>query len=189
MSSDFYTYAYLRKNGTPYYIGKGKNNRAFEKHKGVHVPPKERVLFLKKNLTEQKAFDHEVYMIAVLGRKDLKTGILHNRTNGGEGSSGCIPTEETRQRMSEASRNRSEETRRKISEANRRRVLTPETRKKISESKKDKPLKITNENRSKRVSNSNRGRKWFVNSLGERRFTYDYPGEDWQRGKTWKEFQ
>jgi len=139
MSTDFYTYAYLRNSGTPYYIGKGKDNRAFEKHRGVHVPPKERILFLKKNLTEQKAFDHEVYMIAVLGRKDLNTGILHNRTNGGEGSSGFVPTEETRLKMSKASKNRSEETRKKLSEANRKRVLTPESRKKISQAKRGKP--------------------------------------------------
>jgi len=85
----YYTYAYLRENGTPYYIGKGKGNRAFNKGKGeIKVPPRDRILFLKKNLTEEEAFKHEVYMIAVLGRKDLGTGILRNITSGGEGSSG-----------------------------------------------------------------------------------------------------
>jgi hypothetical protein len=54
-------------------------------------PPKDksRIIFLKQNLTEEEAFRHEIYMIAVFGRKDLGTGILHNRTDGGDGSSGC----------------------------------------------------------------------------------------------------
>ena len=92
----FYTYAYLRVDRTPYYIGKGKGRRLYEKHqKGISVPKdKSRIIYLKQNLTEEEAFKQEKYMIAVLGRKDLGTGILHNRTDGGEGSSGAVRTEE-----------------------------------------------------------------------------------------------
>jgi hypothetical protein len=83
----FYTYAYLRLDGTPYYIGKGQRDRAYSKnHINIFVPPKERILFLKKNLLEEEAFNHEKYMISVFGRRDLGTGVLHNRTEGGEGS-------------------------------------------------------------------------------------------------------
>jgi hypothetical protein len=39
-------------------------------------------------LSEIDAFRHEKYLIAVLGRKDLGTGVLRNRTSGGEGGSG-----------------------------------------------------------------------------------------------------
>ena len=88
----FYTYAYLREDGTPYYIGKGQAKRIYQKHgKPCGIPKdKLRIIFLKQNLTEQEAFKHEIYMIAVLGRKDLGTGILRNRTDGGEGCSGII---------------------------------------------------------------------------------------------------
>ena len=117
-STDFYTYAYLRKDGTPYYVGKGKDFRAFSKNRvGIKLPKdKSRIIFLKQNLTEEEAFNHEIYMISVFGRKDLGTGILRNRTDGGEGTSN--PSEETRKRIGKASkcRIRSEETRKKMSE-------------------------------------------------------------------------
>ena len=100
--SNYYTYAYLREDGTPYYIGKGKGDRAHIKHHKIPVPKdRNKILFLKENLTEEEAFKHEIYMIAILGRKDLETGILRNRTNGGEGGSGRIVTEEHREKAKE----------------------------------------------------------------------------------------
>jgi hypothetical protein len=102
MKNDYYTYAYLREDGTPYYIGKGKGRRAFHPHnRNAPCPPKERILFLKTGLSEEEALRHEIYLIAVLGRKDLGTGILHNFTEGGEGKSGLRDSEETRRKKSE----------------------------------------------------------------------------------------
>jgi len=101
----YYTYAYLREDGSPYYIGKGKGDRAYRKGSREFDPPKDkqRILFLKKDLTEEDAFRHEIYMISVYGRKDLGTGILHNKTNGGEGRSGSTyrPTEEHKDKIRE----------------------------------------------------------------------------------------
>jgi len=135
----YYTYAYLREDKTPYYIGKGKGNRLYKKGSRVFAPPpKNRIIFLKQNLTEEEAFKHEVYMIAVFGRKDLGTGILLNRTDGGEGVSGALRSDETRKKISEANKNQSKETRRKRSEAQKGKTLSEETKKKISNSNRGK---------------------------------------------------
>jgi hypothetical protein len=96
---NYYTYAYLREDGTPYYIGKGSGDRCFIKGKSERISPpkdKSRIILLKQNLTEDEAFKHEIYMISILGRKDLGTGILRNLTNGGDGVSGYIPSESVR---------------------------------------------------------------------------------------------
>ena len=80
----YYTYAYLRTDGTPYYIGKGKGRRMFYgRNRAVKTPEdSNRIIVLKSGLSEQQAFSHEKYMIFILGRKDIGTGILRNRTNG-----------------------------------------------------------------------------------------------------------
>jgi hypothetical protein len=103
----FYTYAYLREDRTPYYIGKGSGKRLFVSHNGrdrkniIGVPPEERILILKENLTEKEAFKHEIYMISILGRKDLGNGILRNKSNGGEGNSGHKKSDEWKKNQSE----------------------------------------------------------------------------------------
>ena len=143
----FYTYAYLREDKTPYYIGKGTGDRIYSTNRRNNPPKdKSRIIFLKQNLTEEEAFRHEIYMIAVFGRKDLGNGILHNRTDGGEGSSGWVPSEETRRKISEASKGNtymlgktlSEETKRKMSETRKGKTHSEETKKKQSEVKKGK---------------------------------------------------
>ena len=145
----FYTYAYLREDKTPYYVGKGSDKRLYVNQHRVISPPKDksRIILLKQNLTEEDAFKHEIYMIAVFGRKDLGTGILHNKTNGGEGVSGLVMSEEAREKLSAANKGKtpSPETRAKLSAARKGKTFSPETRAKMSAAKKN----ITQETRAK----------------------------------------
>ncbi len=151
MKNDFYTYAWLREDGTPYYIGKGRGKRAWVSagRRGCSKPVSDdQILILKKNLTEEEAFKHEVYLIAIFGRKDLGTGILYNFTDGGEGSSGYRHKPEDLEKIARGTRGlvRSEETRRKISEAktgtpphNRGKKMPEEFREKMRQVARNRP--------------------------------------------------
>jgi hypothetical protein len=145
MSSNntYYVYAYLRnkdsktaKAGTPYYIGKGSGRRAWVTHKHKTPVPKDKtfIVLLEQNLTEVGALALERRMIAWHGRKDLGTGILLNRTDGGDGCSGVIMSELTKEKRNAAQRGKklSEEHKRKISVGSKSRPpISEETREKF----------------------------------------------------------
>jgi hypothetical protein len=102
INTSFYVYAYLRNNGTPYYIGKGSGKKIYSKH-NVKLPKDiSKIIFVETNLTEIGAFAIERSLIRWYGRKDNNTGILRNLTNGGEGGSGAIRTSEHRKLISNA---------------------------------------------------------------------------------------
>lgn len=102
--NDYYVYLYLREDNTPYYVGKGRGDRAFKKYGRRMKPPsdKSKIVFHTKNLTEEKAFELEKKLIAEYGRKDNGTGILRNLTDGGEGMSGHIFSDEWKKNQSDA---------------------------------------------------------------------------------------
>lgn len=106
----FYVYVYRdprpTKGNQPVYVGKGTGDRDRSHLWGSHNKPLQDFLSHLKRVElepvfsrvfetddETEAFAKEIELIAQYGRKNNKTGILFNLTDGGEGAGGAIKTD------------------------------------------------------------------------------------------------
>lgn len=107
MPCGFYVYVHSKATtGEVFYVGKGQQGRAWfvatrSKHwKNVARKYGVEVRIVIEGIPESFAHDVERQLIALYGRADLGLGPLINLTDGGEGASGAIRSEEDRQKMS-----------------------------------------------------------------------------------------
>ena len=65
--NEYYVYLYLREDGTPYYVGKGRGRRAFKNSGRRLTKPSDetRIIFHSENLTEHDAFALEKELIEI----------------------------------------------------------------------------------------------------------------------------
>jgi hypothetical protein len=179
MYLQYYVYAYLRADGTPYYIGKGHNNRHKSKDHKVKVPLDNRIVMLETNLTELGAFALERRMIKWYGRKDLGTGILRNKTDGGEGVSSNTMLGNTNARGNKG-KPKSDEHRLKISVAHKGKAKSEES--KLKQSQKMSGRKQSPEYVLKRTQATVGNRWWSKNGLSMK--SRECPGEGWLLGRS-----
>lgn len=165
----------------PFYVGKGIAERATRHFRDSYLNSDSNRLkantilkarkegkevlieYIETGLTESDAFTLERFYIQLYGRRDQGTGCLANLTDGGEGHSGYINSEETRKRKSLAKlngkrgeehhmwgRKLSDEVKDKLSEVKTGelnpmygRTQSEGTKRKIAESKKGKRMPTT----------------------------------------------
>lgn len=102
----FYVYQYVDKNtGIPIYVGKGKSDRKqahmrnarkgldsafYQAIRDLGYEEGIEIRIVQENMSEARALRLETKLIDEIGRVDLGTGPLLNRTSGGEGISGGL---------------------------------------------------------------------------------------------------
>lgn len=144
-STSFFCYTHHRPDGTVFYVGKGTEarSRTIRRQNNQH-----RNIVAKhgaENITitryrcesEVEAFALEKKLIAQYKALGIE---LCNRTDGGEGSSGCVLSEDTKAKMaaSTVGQKLSAEAREKISRAGKGRVVSAEARAKLSKVMKER---------------------------------------------------
>lgn len=149
MSMTYYVYKITNNNNGKYYIGKtndlekrwynhvycalvNKENtyfyNAIRKHGALNFSIKQ----IEECDTEELALEQEIFWINELNARER--GIGYNMTNGGDGVSGLVHSEESKQKQREKmlGRKHSLEHNKKISESNKGKIVSKEVKEKIS---------------------------------------------------------
>lgn len=148
-SREFYIYtSWHHDTGYPvcFYVGKGSKSRvSSERGRSVfwwRVANKHGYtnVVVKSELTETEAFELERSLIKSIGRRDLGMGTLVNMTDGGEGASGHVLSDETKAKMSATTTGRklSEDHCQRISDGRKGMKFSVAHKKKLSEARMGK---------------------------------------------------
>lgn len=132
--NNFYVYFHITADTKEvFYVGKGSGYRA-KRIKGRNklwnnIVQKHgyEIEYPHNNISEEEAFELEIFYIKTFGRRDINLGTLANLTDGGEGASGHILSQEHKN---------------KISEKLKGRIFSEEHIKRNIDSKKGKPRSI-----------------------------------------------
>jgi hypothetical protein len=170
----YYTYVYLHpETKVPFYVGKGTNGRCNAHINAAHkvrigsteslcVVECRRLLnqnlmpiieIVLQNVTETEAFQEEIKLINLYGRRCDETGSLVNLTFGGDGASGFKQSEEHIQKRvyKQLGKKRTEEQKQRMKLI----ANSPESRKRISDLFRGKPKTL--EHRAK-LSKTQKGK-------------------------------
>lgn len=164
-----YAYLFCYPDGTPYYVGVGKGDRARKVARNRwanHIDAKIRasgrttLRVVVECFTRDEACSLEKKWIKEHGRRHRDGGLLVNITDGGEGAPGMVWTEEMRGKVSRAlkGRRRAPEVCAQLSKSLRgnKNALglkhSEETRARMSVSLRGKKLNLSDEERAKRAA-------------------------------------
>lgn len=167
MHADFYIYEHWRPDrNVCFYVGKGRRRRAWNmlkrnfKHKSVQSKLTSiglcvDVRIILTGLSEERAFQEEIERIAIYGRQSLV-----NLTDGGEGASGYVCTDELRALRSKISKGRkmSLEARAKMSAARKGIIFSAEHRVALSRAHRGRPGPIVSPEGRARAAEAKRGK-------------------------------
>lgn len=188
----------LERSELPFYIGKGSSARSLDHYKRsslaknshknniIKKAMRENVEVLSEilfdGLSEEQAHAKEIELIAFYGRR-VNGGCLTNATDGGEGTSGWKPSEETRRKMSKAKTGKkrgpmSEETKMRISSGNKGKKCSPESIEKTASANRGR--KHTPESRAK-MSAARVGKRQTPESIRAIKFG------NWDKNPAWKQ--
>lgn len=176
-----YLYRHIRLDtNMPFYIGIGIDANYYRANSKKSRNSYWKNIVSKSDYEVEILFEHddyefikekEVEFISLYGRSDLGLGTLCNLTNGGDGCTGLIHSDEARLKMGAPNKGKiiSEEHRRKISEFHTGKIVSEETRRKMSKAlsgenspnygKKDSYEAIQNKKKSAKKGESNKSCK------------------------------
>lgn len=183
MENKWYVYRHIRLDkNEPFYIGIGcKKNylRAYQINPSsrnniwnkIFNKTKIEIEIIFENLNKKQASEKEKEFIKLYGRKDLGSGILCNMTDGGEGISNYVMSEDVKLKISEGNKGKPkpkpDNFSQKMSEIVKGSVRTQESKLKqsITTKKTLSKIKIKLSEKSKGIKNSNSVQYSLLNKI------------------------